>query len=103
MNQLYRPLGVLKEIIESIGLSLSYAYDDLVFVEGNPFMIRFDDDIPGHFFVHMNKECNPTDVIDLQNRIKNAATLRECTISISDRYYLEENAEKEEIEVVFVK
>ena len=36
----YRPLGVITETIESIGLDVTYAYEDLVFIEHNAFLLR---------------------------------------------------------------
>ncbi len=40
MSLPYRPLGILTEVIESMGLDVTYAYDDLVFIEHNAFLLR---------------------------------------------------------------
>lgn len=50
----YRSIDNIKSIIESTGLSISYLYDDLIFVKHNAYMLRFDDDRPNHFFLHFN-------------------------------------------------
>jgi hypothetical protein len=39
----YRPLGLVREMLASMGLELTYAYDDLVFVSHNAFLLQFDD------------------------------------------------------------
>lgn len=37
----YRPLGVVKQLLEEIGFAITYAYEDLVFIEHNPFLLQF--------------------------------------------------------------
>ena len=47
-----RPLGLVKEIIDAIGLSVTHVWDDLVFIEHNAFILQFGEkgeDIMLHF------------------------------------------------------
>lgn len=37
----YRPLGLVKEALEPIGIEVSYAYEDLVFIQHNHFLLQF--------------------------------------------------------------
>lgn len=37
----YRPLGLVKEALEQIGIEVSYAYEDLVFIQHNHFLLKF--------------------------------------------------------------
>lgn len=37
----YRPLGVVKEMLEQIGVEVTYAYEDLVFPQNNHFLLQF--------------------------------------------------------------
>ena len=37
----HRPLGVVKDLLESLGAEISYAYDDLIFVKHNHFLLQF--------------------------------------------------------------
>ncbi len=37
----HRPLGMVKEILESLGMDISYAYDDLIFIDHNQFLLQF--------------------------------------------------------------
>ena len=41
MELQYRPLGVVKEVLERIGLEVTYAYEDLVFTDKNFFLLQF--------------------------------------------------------------
>lgn len=35
-----KPLGLIKNLIESMGLDVTYVYDDLVFIEHNAFLLQ---------------------------------------------------------------
>ena len=37
----YRPLGLVKQLLEEIGIEVTYAYEDLVFVQHNPILLQF--------------------------------------------------------------
>ncbi|MGB3212950.1 MAG: hypothetical protein WBB19_19770 [Desulforhopalus sp.] len=39
----FRPLGVLKMLIEGQGLEVTHCYEDLVFVEHNAFLLRMEE------------------------------------------------------------
>ncbi|GAB6905018.1 hypothetical protein JCM12296A_08520 [Desulfosarcina cetonica] len=36
----YRPLAIVREIVNAIGLEVTYAYEDLVYVEHNAFLLQ---------------------------------------------------------------
>ena len=38
-----RKLGVVREIVESVGMEISHVYEDLVFLNHNGFLLRFAD------------------------------------------------------------
>ena len=50
-----RPLGTVTEIIESAGMDVSYAYEDLIFLEQNGFLLQFTDR-ESEVLVHFNDE-----------------------------------------------
>ncbi len=39
----YRPLGIIKTILESLGFEVTHCYEDLVFVEHNAFLLRMEE------------------------------------------------------------
>lgn len=57
----FRSIDNIKNVIESTGLSISYLYDDLIFVKHNAYILRFDDDKPDHFFLHFNEQSDKTE------------------------------------------
>ncbi|MBN1499670.1 MAG: hypothetical protein JW982_05935 [Spirochaetes bacterium] len=48
------PLGEVSKSLEEIGYEVTYAYNDLVFIEHSPFILRFDlEDVRTvHFYAH---------------------------------------------------
>ncbi len=39
----YRPLGLLKTVVESLGFEVTHCYEDLVFIEHNAFLLRMEE------------------------------------------------------------
>ncbi len=61
MNLTKRNLPNASEIIEATGLTVTYLFDDLIFVEQNPFLLRFNDKNPSQIFIHFNQDCYKKD------------------------------------------
>jgi hypothetical protein len=39
----YRPIGILKTLLNSLGFEVSYYYEDLIFVGHNAFLLRMEE------------------------------------------------------------
>jgi len=52
-----KPLGMVKTIVEAAGMGISYAYEDLVFLEHNSFLLQFADN-GGEIAIHVNSEAD---------------------------------------------
>ncbi len=39
----FRPLGILKTALESLGYQVTHCYEDLVFIEHNAFLLRMEE------------------------------------------------------------
>lgn len=37
----YRPLGLVKDVLEQVGAEVSYVYEDLIFITHNHFLLQF--------------------------------------------------------------
>jgi len=97
------PLGQTKTIIEQVGLDITWVWEDLVFVEHNPFLIRFDPKSPRHLHIHFNTECEAAAVTKLKSALQNAAKEEGLRLSVDEKFTLrpKEGGEKEEFDVVF--
>jgi hypothetical protein len=94
-------LGTAKEIINTTGLDVTYAYDDLVFVEHSPFLIQFDDDNPRNLKLYFNTDCESDAAGKLEAQLTAAATAKDFTIQKSGRFTLQQKEGAEEVEVKF--
>jgi len=52
-----KPLGMVKNIVEEAGMGISYAYEDLVFLDHSSFLLQFVDD-DREVKVHVNSEAD---------------------------------------------
>lgn len=53
----YRPLGLVKKVMESIGAEVSYAFEDLVFITHNHFLLQFGK-VGAELFFYRNDEIS---------------------------------------------
>ncbi len=83
-----RPLGLATEIIDDLKLEVTYAYEDLVFVEHNTFLLQFDDAQKKNFRIYFNVECEAGTAARLEQALSAAAKARECSIENCGRFEL---------------
>ena len=50
-------LGFVKNIVEAVGMDISYAHEDLIFLEQNGFLLQFTDNAK-EVLVHTNSEAD---------------------------------------------
>ncbi|MEN8190642.1 MAG: hypothetical protein ABFS19_12420 [Thermodesulfobacteriota bacterium] len=83
MNQ----LGVVTNIVESVGMGVSYAYEDLVFLEHNSFLLQFTDN-DREILVHVNSEADK-EAVDLDiERLQEIGLDHEMQFAKGDEYTL---------------
>jgi len=82
-----KPLGLVKTIVEEAGMGISYAYDDLVFLEHNSFLLQFTDN-DGKMLVHVNSEAEETAVHGDIKRLQEAACTHAMQWSRGGHYTL---------------
>jgi len=97
-----RPSGLAKEIIQAAGLQATYSYDDLIFIENNPFIIQFNDENPKNLKLFFNVDCEVDVAEKLEKQLNNAATEREFTITKSGEFEMKEKKGSEETEIKFL-
>lgn len=97
-----RPLGIATEIIQETGLNVTYTYDDLVFIEHNPFMIQFNDDNFKNLKLFFNIDCEQKTAGKLEAQLNNAASQRGFTITTSGKFEMKQKEGTEEIDIKFI-
>ncbi len=59
-----KPLGKITAILADLGLEVTYAYDDLVFVQHSAFLLQFTDQ-PNVLKLFTNTDCDPKEANDV--------------------------------------
>lgn len=87
----YRPLGIVTEIIERMGLEVSYSYEDLVFVSHNAFLFRFGEqgELLDLFFNH---ECPEDEREPIVKQLSTSCEEYGLALTCKGTYALAENS-----------
>ena len=85
-----RPLGLVREVVENIGLQVSYAYEDLVFVDHNDFLLQFGATETEVLF-YRNRETVSEEGETVFQRLDRAAGSCGLSLRYSGSYSLREN------------
>ncbi len=81
------PLGIIKNIIEEAGMGISYAYEDLVFLEHNSYLLQFTDN-DQEVLVHKNLEADEAMVSSDISRLREIALRNKMRLLSGDQYSL---------------
>lgn len=94
-----RPLGHVLELVADLGHEVTYAYDDLVFVNHNAFLFQIDDE--GKMVsLYFNEDCPENEADDLTKSIVAAAGKKGLNVVRRGNYSLKQRA-KDNIEIKF--
>lgn len=74
MAQSLPPVGKVMNWLEAAGFTVSYLYEDLVFIESNAFLIHFDLSDPPEIQILTNTECNSEKSSELVTLLLEEAT-----------------------------
>ena len=99
MNKFVRPFDIVKDIINSCNLDISYFYDDLIFSDHNIFILQFDDRSPEVLNLYFNKECEFNTKISLKDNLYREAENRGMIMQDKGKFFLEEDQSKKEITI----
>ena len=75
----FRPLGLIASVVEALGFQVSYAYDDLVFITHNAFLLRMEDE-GEDVFLYFNEACEVSARQPIVDHLTSLATHKELVI-----------------------
>lgn len=88
-----RPLGKITALLADLGLEVTYAYDDLVFVQESAFMLQFTEDPVGlKLFTHT--ECDPAVANDVAANLISEFDKAGFNVTPVGRYFLTPNKDE---------
>ncbi len=100
MSVPFRPMGLVKEMLTSMGLEATYMYDDLVFVSHNAFMLQFGEQ-GEDLGLHINIDCPEQEAVAVQDKAVAAAAEVGLVATFKGKYELIPN-ENETLSVRFL-
>jgi hypothetical protein len=98
-----RPLGKIRDIVQSTGFDIAYAYDDLVFSENSIFVIRFDEKDMEKLHLYFNVDCHKAESDIIEHRLKVACKIAEFDIVNVAKFSVKQLEGKEELELNFIE
>lgn len=98
----YRPLGVVKQLLEEIGIEITYAYEDLVFIQHNPFLLQFGK-VGEVLFFYANVEIEDSEADHLFSTVQAAAGNNGITTLIHRGRYRLSAEEGENLSLEFLE
>ena len=101
MNIPFRPLGKVKELTESIGYEISYAYDDLVFSDHSFFILQFHDDDPSLLSLYFNSDCEIVEQTIVQAKLIMAGKSVGFKIIYKSNFTISQIDEEENLNIIF--
>lgn len=103
MSTIYRELTKIKELIEELGFTLSYPFDDLLFIDSNAFLIQYNDEQINSFFLYFNDSLAQKAQDDLTDRITTLAMKKKMQITAKGQFQLTQKVgSEEELELKFI-
>ena len=101
LNTTYRPLGLVISLVETTGIDVTYAYDDLVFAGESVLILQFDDIKRHNLHLFFNEDCIKTDADRLEHKLKAASRDFGFDILRSGNFTLQQNEGREDLSVSF--
>ncbi len=88
-----RPLGKITALLADLDLEVTYAYDDLVFVQHSAFILQFTDD-PAQLKLFINTECEPAEANNVAANIVMEFDKADFTVMPVGRFFLTPNEDQ---------
>lgn len=85
-----KPLGKITARLADLGLEVTYAYDDLIFVQECAFLIQFTDD-PTVLKLFINTECVPAVAEGMAQKMSDAFAGEGFETISAGRYFITPN------------
>ncbi len=98
-----RSLTFVEGLLEAVDLKIEYPYDDMVFVENNPFLLRFDAVDSKLLHLHFNHECQTEYRHQLTLLMAQKADELGIRLNQHADYSFQQHPGKELVDIVFEK
>ncbi|WP_163707110.1 hypothetical protein [Mangrovibacterium lignilyticum] len=97
----FRPLSEVKMILEDAGTDISYAFDDLIFVEHTAYLIQFDDENKSNLKIYFNTEIGDAQAEAEKKKLLPYVEKRKMSLTPCGKFTLKQKEDSEEIDILF--
>lgn len=98
----YRPLGLLKELLENNGFSITHCYEDLIFVEHNAFLLQMGEQGEEVYLV-FNVDCHTDKKQEIEHTLVPAGRAFGLQLTVKGTYFLSPNEQDSTISIEFTE
>ena len=96
-----RELGLVREALSTAGMEISYAYEDLIFLEHTGFLLQFTDN-EHELLLHKNQEAIEEELSEAIALLQKKGGEVGLTIHSGGKYRLIQKDDEENLELQFV-
>lgn len=97
----FRPLSDVKMVLEEAGTDITYAYEDLIFVEHTAYLLQFDDEKPSNLRIYFNTEIDSKQAEEEEKKLTPLLTKRKMKLVKAGKFELKQKEDSEEIDILF--
>ena len=97
----FRPLGIITEVVEQMGLDVTYAYEDLAFISHNAFLLRMGD-LGKDVHLYFNEESDAAERSTITEQLTQLASARDLTIINSGTYGMKSRPD-DQLDIHFIE
>lgn len=98
----FRPLGIVKTVLESLGYQVTHCYEDLVFIEHNAFLLRMEEKGEKVSLV-FNTESEPDQRATIAEALISEGQHHRLAITRLGTYRLTPNEEDKSLSLEFIE
>jgi hypothetical protein len=98
----FRPLGILKTALESLGYQVTHCYEDLVFIEHNAFLLRMEEK-GEEVSLFFNTESEPDKRAGIAEALTSAGNHHRLAITRLGTYQLTPNEGNNSLSLKFLE
>jgi len=96
-----RPLYLVERLIAPLRTDISYAYDDLVFIDGGEVVLQFSPEHSEQLLLFTNQGLPPEVAPEVKQRWLSAAEQLKISLVASGTFTIEQIADSEEVRIQF--
>jgi len=97
----FRAIGPIMNAVNEAGFQVTYAYDDLLFVEHSDVLIQFDDSVAQGFNLFFHKELPQERREQIKKRFNEVIKDTEMKIAFAGHFTMHDKPGSQEFNIVF--